>query len=176
MSRLEMEVTKEVHEEDGLDASRSVSSLCRYLLSVLLLRFRFKTRKWTSPRSPPSVGPKQISNTSLVSGPACGAETPRGRWTFRGHLSGLLTVTDFMTSKLLSQNLAVVAKTKNQPPPPEQTTARKQKSLSQSWREELKCFLHEDPTCDPRNAHKCPLGRVAELSFQCLEGWTVFPE
>lgn len=96
LSRPEMEVTKGVH--GGWTHPWPVSSLWGYLLSVLLLRFRFKTRKWTSPRSPPSVGPKQISSTSLVSGPAYCAETPWGSWPFRGHLSGLLTVTDFMTS------------------------------------------------------------------------------
>lgn len=32
------------------------------------LRFRFRTRRWTSQRSPPSVGLRLTSSTSLVSG------------------------------------------------------------------------------------------------------------
>lgn len=45
------------------------------MLSVLL-RCRSRTRKWTYPRSPPSVGLKLISSTSLVSVSACGSASP----------------------------------------------------------------------------------------------------
>ena len=52
--------------ECGEEYYKEVVSLKQYFCSFLL-RFRFRTRRWTSPRSPPSAGPRPTSSTSLVS-------------------------------------------------------------------------------------------------------------
>ena len=47
----------------------------------LFLRFRFRIRRWTSLRSPPSVGPRLTSSTNLVSAVPC---FPQGAWASPG--------------------------------------------------------------------------------------------